>query len=81
MQLNESRRPALFPSRKCYINVRKRDKNTHPLKGTRSGKQLFFRIRLFSPNRMLRLAMLNPISCFERGGGGFIVGTMIAHDE
>ena len=42
MQLNESRRPALFPSRKCYINVRKIDKNTHPPKSTRSGKQLFF---------------------------------------
>ena len=42
MQLNESRRPALFPSRKCYINVRKIDKNTHTPKGTRSGKQLFF---------------------------------------
>ena len=42
MHLNESTRPALFPSRKCYINVRKIDKNTHPPKGTRSGKQLFF---------------------------------------
>ena len=42
MQLNEFRKPALFPSRKCYINLRKIDKNTHPPKGTRSGKQLFF---------------------------------------
>ena len=42
MQLNESRRPALFPSRKCYINERKIDKNTNPPKGTRSGKQLFY---------------------------------------
>ena len=42
MQLNEYRRPALFPSRKCCINVRKIDKNTRPPKGTRSGKQLFF---------------------------------------
>ena len=42
MQLNESRRSALFPSRKCYINVRKIDKNTQPPKGTRSGKQPFF---------------------------------------
>ena len=42
MQLNEYRGPALFPSRKCYINVRKIDKNTHPPKGTRSGKQLIF---------------------------------------
>ena len=33
--------------------MRKIDKNTRPPKGTRSGKQLFFfRIRLFSPNRM-----------------------------
>ena len=42
MQLNESRRPALFPSRKCYINERKIDKNTNPPKGTSSGKQLFY---------------------------------------
>ena len=42
MQLIEYRRPALFPLRKCYINVRKIDKNTPPPKGTRSGKQLFF---------------------------------------
>ena len=39
MHLNESRRPDL---RKCYINVRKIDKNTFPPNGTRSGKQLFF---------------------------------------
>ena len=52
MQLIKSRRPALFPSRNCYIKLRKIDKNTHPPKVTRSGKQLFFRIRLISPNRM-----------------------------
>ena len=39
MQLNEPRRHDL---RKCYINVRKIDKNTYPPKGMRSGKQLFF---------------------------------------
>ena len=42
LQLNESKRPALFPSRKRYINVRKIDKNTRTPKGTHSGKQLFF---------------------------------------
>ena len=31
MQLNESTRHALFPSRKCYLKVRKKDKKpTHP---------------------------------------------------
>ena len=41
MQLNESTRHVLFPSRKCYLKVRKKDKNTHPPKGACSGKQLF----------------------------------------
>ena len=42
MQLNESRRPAMFPSLKMLSKCEKIDKNTHPPKGTRSGKQLFF---------------------------------------
>ena len=32
----------MFPSLKMLYNCEKIDKNTHPPKGTRSGKQLFF---------------------------------------
>ena len=64
MQLNESRRPALFPSRKCYINVSKIDKNTNPPKATRSGKQLFFPYPSVFAKSYVRCAYHGSVSIF-----------------
>ena len=63
MQLNESRGPALFPSRKCYINARKIDKKKLiRQKACALVNNCFIRIRLFSPNRMYGVHMGYPIN-------------------
>ena len=52
MQLIVSRRPALFPSQKCYTKVRKKTKKLTHQKACALVKSCFFCIRLFSLNCM-----------------------------